>query len=38
MDCDGLKKNLVIDTDGTLVGQPSSIISQAGYDWGKSNR
>ncbi|CAF1377186.1 unnamed protein product, partial [Adineta steineri] len=34
MDCDGLKKNLLIDTDGTLVGQPSSIISQAGYDWG----
>ncbi|CAF1678009.1 unnamed protein product, partial [Adineta ricciae] len=34
MDCDGLKKNLLIDTDGTLVGQPSSIISQADYDWG----
>ena len=35
MDCDGLKKNLLIDIDGTLVGQPSSIISQADYDWGK---
>ena len=34
MDCDGLKKNLVIDLDGTLVGQPSSILSQAEYDWG----
>jgi hypothetical protein len=34
MDCDGLKKNLLIDTDGTLVGQPSSIFSQADYDWG----
>jgi hypothetical protein len=34
MDCDGLKKALLVDTDGSLVGQPSSIISQAEYLWG----
>jgi hypothetical protein len=38
MDCDGLKKSLVIDVDGTLVGQPSSIISQANYDWGNEEK
>ncbi|CAF0965964.1 unnamed protein product [Rotaria sordida] len=35
MDCDGLKKNLVIDIDGTLFGQPSGIFSQAESLWGK---
>ncbi|CAF3424464.1 unnamed protein product [Rotaria sp. Silwood1] len=34
MDCDGLKKNLLIDTDGTLFGQPTSVFSQAEYLWG----
>ena len=34
MDCDGLKKALFIDTDGTLFGSPSSVFSQAEYDWG----
>ncbi len=34
MDCDGLKKNLLLDLDGTLVGVPSSIFSQADYNWG----
>ncbi|CAF4249716.1 unnamed protein product, partial [Rotaria sp. Silwood2] len=34
MDCDGLKKNLLIDTDGTLFGQPASVFSQAEYLWG----
>jgi hypothetical protein len=37
MDCDGLKKNLLLDLDGTLVGQVSSIFSQADYDWGSYN-
>ncbi|CAF3664415.1 unnamed protein product [Rotaria sordida] len=34
MDCDGLKKNLLIDTDGTLFGQAASVVSQAEYLWG----
>jgi hypothetical protein len=34
MDCDGLKKNLLIDTDGTLFGQPASVFSEAEYLWG----
>lgn len=36
MDCDGLKKALVIDTDGTLFGRPSSVFSQAEALWGMS--
>lgn len=36
MDCDGLKKALLTDTDGTIFGQPSSIFSESEYDWGKS--
>jgi hypothetical protein len=34
MDCDGLKKDLITDTDGTLFGQPSSVFSQDEYYWG----
>ncbi|CAF3925163.1 unnamed protein product [Rotaria sp. Silwood2] len=34
MDCDGLKKALLIDMDGTFFGQPGSAISQAEYLWG----
>lgn len=37
MDCDALKKALLIDTDGTFLGSsPSTVFSQAEYDWGKS--
>jgi hypothetical protein len=36
MDCDGLKKALLMDTDGTLLGQAGSAISQADYLWGKN--
>ena len=36
MDCDGLKKALLMDTDGTLLGQAGSAISQANYLWGKN--
>ncbi len=35
MDCDGLKKNLLIDMDGTLFGQAASVFSQAEYLWGR---
>ena len=34
MDCDGLKKNLLIDIDGTLFGQAATVFSQAEYLWG----
>ena len=34
MDCDGLKKALLTDTDGSFLGQPSSVYSQAEYLWG----
>ena len=37
MDCDGLKKNLLIDTDGSLFGLPSTVFSEAEYLWGNSN-
>ncbi|KAJ8313314.1 hypothetical protein KUTeg_009100 [Tegillarca granosa] len=34
MDCDGLKKVLIFDEDGTLIdGTPSTIISWAEYEW-----
>lgn len=36
MDCDGLKKALLIDQDGSLFDWPGSAISQAEYLWGKS--
>ncbi|CAF3592631.1 unnamed protein product [Rotaria sordida] len=34
MDCDGLKKSLLTDTDGTLFGLPSTVFSEAEYLWG----
>ncbi|CAF4600949.1 unnamed protein product, partial [Rotaria socialis] len=34
MDCDGLKKDLITDTDGSLFGQPSSIFSDSEALWG----
>ena len=36
MDCDGLKKNLLTDTDGSLFGSPASVFSQAESLWGLS--
>ncbi len=35
MDCDGLKKDLLIDEDGTLFGQPSSVFSDSEHFWGE---
>ena len=35
MDCDGLKKNLLTDLDGSLFGQAGSVVSQADALWGK---
>ena len=35
MDCDGMKKMLITDMDGSLVGGSSaSIIPEAEYQWG----
>lgn len=34
MDCDGLKKSLITDTDGSLFGSPASVFSQAESLWG----
>ncbi|CAF1252929.1 unnamed protein product [Rotaria magnacalcarata] len=34
MDCDGLKKDLVTDTDGSLFGRASSIFSDSEALWG----
>ena len=34
MDCDGLKKNLISDTDGSFLGSPGAIISQSEFEWG----
>ena len=34
MDCDGLKKALITDHDGSLFGQAASVFSQAEYLWG----
>jgi hypothetical protein len=34
MDCDGLKKSLLTDTDGSFFGQPSTVFSEAEYLWG----
>ncbi len=33
MDCDGKKKNLFTDTDGSFLGAPGSVISQSEFEW-----
>lgn len=38
MDCDGQKKNLLTDLDGSFLGAPSSIISQSEFEWGSQQR
>ena len=34
MDCDGMKKNLLTDTDGTFLGSVGTVVSQSEYGWG----
>jgi hypothetical protein len=34
MNCDGLKKNLITDLDGSFLGSQGSIISQSEWGWG----
>ena len=36
MHCDGLKKNLIKDDDGSFLGSPGTVISQAEYGWGSN--
>ena len=39
MDCDGLKKNLLTDADGSFLGTPgATVISQSEYGWGLQSR
>lgn len=38
MDCDGLKKNLITDEDGTFLGKPGAVISQSEFEWGSQQR
>ncbi|XP_076438726.1 fibrocystin-L-like isoform X2 [Babylonia areolata] len=33
MDCDGMKKALVEDTDGSLLGSPGYVLPNAGFEW-----
>ena len=38
MDCDGLKKNLLKDLDGSFLGNVGDVISQSEFGWGDQQR
>ena len=38
MDCDGLKKDLLVDEDGSFLGSPGTVISQSEFGWGDQSR
>ena len=38
MDCDGQKKCLLTDMDGSLLGSPGSVISHSEFGWGDPQR
>ena len=38
MDCDGMKKNLLTDMDGSFLGSPGTVISQSEFAWGDQSR
>ncbi len=38
MDCDGLKKELLTDLDGSFLGSPGTVISQSEFQWGSQRR
>ena len=38
MDCDGLKKVLITDLDGTFLGKPSVAFSESEWEWGGDSR
>ena len=33
MDCDGFKKLLIRDLDGSVLGSPGTLIADAAYQW-----
>ncbi|XP_076438592.1 LOW QUALITY PROTEIN: fibrocystin-L-like [Babylonia areolata] len=33
MNCDGLKKAMLVDTDGTLLGSAGTVLPDAGFQW-----
>ena len=35
MDCDGLKKNILEDMDGSLIGEEGFVIAFSEYAWDK---
>ena len=34
MECDGLKKAVMVDNDGGFLGSSGSVVSQAEFQWG----
>ncbi len=38
MDCDGRKKALLTDEDGSFLGYPGTVFSEAEYDWGSQQK
>ena len=38
MDCDGLKKVIITDEDGSYLGGPGSFISQSEFEWDGDSR
>ncbi len=38
MDCDGQKKNLLTDLDGSFLNSPGTVISQSEYEWANQQR
>ena len=38
MDCDGLKKALLNDLDGSFLGEKGTVIPQSEYEWGSQQR
>ncbi len=38
MHCDGMKKNLITDVDGSFLGSPGAVISQSEFGWGSQKR
>ncbi len=37
-DCDGLKKAILNDLDGSFLGSPGTVIPQSEYEWGSQAR
>ena len=38
MDCDGMKKTLLTDEDGSFLGSPGTVIAQSEFGWGDQSR